>query len=106
MPVGMKPCIDYSSSKHHDPFFARPTLHAVVISPKAGAISTSAEFLLSNVIHDYDPNMVPVELSDIQEDRRYDNDPDADTRDGEPVPQTHSAGTVSRDSYDERRKPR
>ena len=22
MPVGMKPCIDYSSSKHHDPFFA------------------------------------------------------------------------------------
>ena len=45
MPVGMKPCIDYSSSKHHDPFFAWPTLHAVVISPKAGAISTSAEFL-------------------------------------------------------------
>ena len=33
------------ASTNHDPFFAWPTLHAVVISPNAGAILTSAEFL-------------------------------------------------------------
>ena len=50
MAVSMKPCIVVvlDTLFKHTPwpfFFAWPTLHAVVISPNAGAISTSAEFL-------------------------------------------------------------
>ena len=54
MALSMKPCIVVvldTLFKHTPwPFFAWPTLHAVVISRNAGAISTSAEFLFLVVI--------------------------------------------------------